>query len=179
MTRVSTLRRCERGAAGAEMALVLPLLLVLMFSGFELGNYFRDWHTLSKAVRDGARFAARNDFADFDCDTGEADETNVIDPTTDIIRTGLVGGSQDLLANFDDGEIIVEVACGGSVVTGKDADGNDLTEQMQGIYRGSADGAPVVTVTARVPYRGLFGQFGWSGAGLNLAAREQAAVMGI
>lgn len=163
------------------MALVLPLLLVLMFSGFELGNYFRDWHTLSKAVRDGARFAARHDFVAFDCDAGTADPDLVVTPTQDVVRTGLAGGSTDLLANWDEegADFEVSVVCSSSVVTGTDEAGEEETQSLAGIYRGAADGAPVVTVTARLPYRGLFGQFGWSGAGLNIAASEQAAVMGI
>jgi Flp pilus assembly protein TadG len=99
MTRSSALLRCERGAAGAEMALVLPLLLVLMFSAFELGNYFRDWHTLSKSVRDGARFAARHDFGDFDC-AAEAEADDVATATKEATeevatscRTGTVPSS--------------------------------------------------------------------------------------
>nr|WP_280740519.1 TadE/TadG family type IV pilus assembly protein [Sphingomonas kaistensis] len=172
--------RCERGAAGAEMALVLPLLLVLMFSAFELGNYFREWHTLSKSVRDGARFAARHDFADFDCaDESAADD--VVTATEEVVRTGVAGGTGDLLPNWDseDAEMTLSVACSTSVETGVDADGEAINEDLAGIYRGAEDGAPVVTLTVRLPYRGLFGQFGWSGAGLNIAASEQAAVMGV
>ena len=47
------------------MALVLPLLLVLMFSFAEAGNYVMNEHGLVKAVRDGARFAARQDFSNY------------------------------------------------------------------------------------------------------------------
>ena len=48
----------RRGAAAAEMALVTPLLLVILFGAVELGNYFYNEHIVVKAVRDGARFAA-------------------------------------------------------------------------------------------------------------------------
>jgi hypothetical protein len=147
-----------------------------MFSGFELGNYFRDWHTLTKAVRDGARFAARNDFSNFDCENENA--LDLVEPTKEIVRTGLVGGSTDLLPNWDSAEFDLSVTCAGSVTT-SDGDGGTTTETMSGIYAGRVDGAPVVTVTVRLPYRGLFGQFGWSGSGLNIAATEQAAVAGV
>jgi Flp pilus assembly protein TadG len=178
MTRLSALLRCDRGAAAAEMALVLPLLLVLLFGAFELGNYFRDWHTLSKAVRDGARFAARHDFADYSCAGGTADTTRVVDPTKNVVRTGLAGGNQDLLSNWDSANFTLTVACSTSVVTGTDATtGAEIRETLSGIYRGAS--APVVTVTVRLPYRSLLGQFGWSGVGLNIAATEQAAVMGV
>ena len=59
MCRRICLARDSRGAAAAEMALVLPLLLVILFGSLELGNYFMNEHTLIKAVRDGARFAGR------------------------------------------------------------------------------------------------------------------------
>lgn len=178
MTEVRALMRCERGAAGAEMALVLPLLLVLMVSAFELGNYFREWHTLSKGVRDGARFAARHDFADFDCDAATVD-SDVVTATTEVVRTGVAGGTGDLLPNWDDAEVDLSVTCFPNVATGADEAGEAINEELAGIYRGAEDGAPVVTLTVRLPYRGLFGQFGWNGSGLNIAASEQAAVMGV
>lgn len=178
MIRVGRLLRCQRGAAAAEMALVLPLLLTLMFSAFELGNYFRDWHTLSKSVRDGARFAARHDFADFDCGAEDPIAADVVSATQEVVRTGIAGGTGDLLPNWDKADFDLSVACSTSV-SSPTGEGEDVDQELAGIYRGSAAGAPVVTLTVRLPYRGLFGQFGWSGEGLNVAAREQAAVMGV
>jgi hypothetical protein len=158
------------------MALVLPLLLVLMFSAFELGNYFRDWHTLSKGVRDGARFAARHDFGDFNCDTDPGTVADdVITATEEVVRTGVAGGTGNLLPNWDSADFDLSVACTSTVASDADEEG----EELAGIYRGSASGAPVVTLTVRLPYRGLLGQFGWSGEGLNIASSEQAAVMGV
>jgi hypothetical protein len=52
-------------AAAAEMALVMPLLLTILFSLVEAGNYFYTEHVLVKAVRDGARYAGRQDFSFF------------------------------------------------------------------------------------------------------------------
>ena len=51
------LARDVHAAAAAELALVLPLLLIIMFGSFEIGNYFLNEHILVKAVRDGARVA--------------------------------------------------------------------------------------------------------------------------
>ena len=45
-------------------------------------------------------------------------------------------------------------------------------------YNGAAVGAPVVTVTATVPYQPLVGLFGIVG-GSNLVATQQAAVTGV
>ena len=61
--RPGALFRDCRGAAAAEMAMVLPLLLALMFGVTELGRYFWSEHVLLKGVwqcnrRDGGRVRA-------------------------------------------------------------------------------------------------------------------------
>ena len=81
MGRLISLWRDRNGAAAAEMALVAPLLLILMFGSFEVGKFFWDEHLVTKAVRDGARFAARQSFASMPCGgpaTNEAQIRNVV-----------------------------------------------------------------------------------------------------
>src|SRR5580765_1467 len=53
------------GAAAVEMALALPLLLVLIFGTFDGGNYFLAEHVVQKATRDAARYAARLPMTNF------------------------------------------------------------------------------------------------------------------
>ena len=48
------------------------------------------------------------------------------------------------------------------------------SQSMSGIYIGQASGAPIVTITANVPYVSIFG-----GVSLSLNASQQAAVTGI
>jgi len=52
---------------------------------------------------------------------------------------------------------------------------------MSGIYDDlSLGGAPIVRVSATVPYTPVIGApFGFSGVGFNLRANQEAAVMGI
>lgn len=50
--------RKERGAIALEMALVLPLLLVVLFGIIEFGRVFNVQISLSQAAREGARHAA-------------------------------------------------------------------------------------------------------------------------
>lgn len=52
--------RQQRGVAAVEMAIVVSLLLVLMLAVGELGRAFFQYNTLTKAVRDGARYVSRN-----------------------------------------------------------------------------------------------------------------------
>jgi Flp pilus assembly protein TadG len=47
----------DRGAAMIEMALTLPLLLLLSVSVFEFGRAFQTWQVLTNATREGARIA--------------------------------------------------------------------------------------------------------------------------
>lgn len=51
-------RKNDRGAAMIEMALTLPLLLLLSVSVFEFGRAFQTWQVLTNATREGARIAS-------------------------------------------------------------------------------------------------------------------------
>ena len=48
----------QKGLALVETAICLPILLFLMLASAEVTNVFVQHNTLTKAVRDGARFAA-------------------------------------------------------------------------------------------------------------------------
>jgi Flp pilus assembly protein TadG len=48
-------RRAERGTSVVEMAIVLPLLLLLVFAIGDFGIAFTRWNSLTNAVREGAR----------------------------------------------------------------------------------------------------------------------------
>ena len=57
MTRLRQARRCSRGSALVEMALVMPMLLVLFGSVFEFGRVFHTRLTARHAVIEATRFA--------------------------------------------------------------------------------------------------------------------------
>ena len=168
MTRTIGLIRSTRGAAAAEMALVLPLLLVIMMGSFELGNYFLNEHKLVKAVRDGARFAGRQPFANYDCVANTINGTTVTN-TKNVIRTGLLSGGSSRIVNWTDAQITLEMAC---LPTAN-------STPLSGIYRGSASGAPIVKVSASVLYTPVLASYGFRGVGLSLNASQQASVMGL
>lgn len=157
-------------AAAAEMALVVPLLLILMTGSMELGNYFLDEHTLAKAVRDGARFAARQPFASYPNCTGSPDDTTVVTPTKNVVMYGYLSGSTVLTPNISAANISVTTQCYTAAVGG---------QSMKGLYNTNANGAQVVIVAASVPYRPILRAFGFRGIGLNLNATSQAAVTGL
>lgn len=56
--RLKRLARNERGVQLAELAIVLPLFLILFASTAEFGRFFYEYSTLAKAARSGARYLA-------------------------------------------------------------------------------------------------------------------------
>ena len=166
--------RDRRGAAAAEMALVAPLLVTILIGSVELGSYFYSEHILVKAVRDGARYAGRQNFSSYDACSGEPTGT-VVAETRALVRTSLLAGGADRFTGIDDTDINLEVSC---ATTATDLAAG--TESMTGIYRGRASGAPIVTVSATVDYVPVIGApFGFSGVGFHLTAEQKSAVMGI
>ena len=98
MRGLVTFLRNQRASAAAELALSLPIMLVLMFGSLELGNLFLDEHALSKQVRDGARFGARLELAsDYDCTedpaTVFADGAGAADQIRNVTKNGVVTGA--------------------------------------------------------------------------------------
>ena len=175
MCRLRCLARERRGAAAAEMALVLPLLLVILFGSLELGNYFMNEHTLVKAVRDGARFAARQSFTSYTSCSGSPGGTVVAD-TRNIVMNGYLSGGSIVTPNIQASDISVTASCKST------ANG----QTMSGIYAGrdvdgdTQDDALIVTVSASVSYRPILSSaFGFSGVGMTLNAASEAAVAGM
>ena len=165
---LARLLRQETGAAAAEMALVAPLLLILMFGSMELGHYFYSEHVVVKAVRDGARFAARQSFTGYTCPGATVGGTVVTD-TQRVTRTNTVDGTgTPRLAGWtNDASVSVTITC---------------FDNSSGTYTSFYEGVsefPVVTVSATVPYTSLFSMIGFNSVGLQLNAAEQAVVMGI
>ena len=161
----------RRGAAAAEMAMVLPLLIALMFGSLELGKFFLDEHVVVKAVRDGARFAARQNFNAMPCGgpaTNEAQIKNVVR----YGKTVVTSADKPRLGYWTSpATITVAIAC-------YDNSGVDGDRVYEGIYSERAN-VPQVTVSASVPYQPLAGAIGFNGIGLTLNASNQASVSGL
>ena len=164
---LSRLTDCNRAAAAAEMALVTPLLVTLMFGSFELGNYFLSEHVVAKAVRDGARYASRRAFTDFTCPNSVS--SDVVDKTRNLTRTGqIANGGVARLANWTTATpVSVTLNC--TAISG----GN-----YSGIYKGMSN-VPRVKVSATVPYTSLFNNLGFTSASLSLVSESEATVQGI
>ena len=156
------------GAAAAEMALVAPLLVLIMFGSMELGHYFYSEHVVVKAVRDGARFASRQGFADYTC-PGNGVNSTIVTDIQRVTRTNQVaaGGTPRLADWTSDASVQVTATCF-----------NNAGGTYASFYEG-VDQFPVVKVEATVPYTSLFKVIGFSSVGLQLKSSQEAVVMGI
>lgn len=163
------------GNAAAEMAMVTPLLLILMLGCLEVGTYYWNEHVLLKAVRDGARYAGRQDFSNYSgCSSTGTDisSSTVATNTKLIVQKGSLDSTQpNLLPNWSTATF--KVSCKSMSTAG----GQTLT----GLYTNNPTGvADVVTVEATLTYRPVAAvALGFSGVGYQLYAASQAAVSGI
>jgi hypothetical protein len=171
MQLLRRIRRDCSGAAAAEMALVTPLLLILMFGSLEVGKFFWDEHLLVKAVRDGARFAGRQSFASMPCGGPAGNETQI----KNLVRFGkpvvTAADAPRLYYWTDPATITVTIEC-------YDNSGTDGARVYDGVYSDRPN-VPVVTVSASVPYSPLVGAFGIANGSAFLNASDQATVFGI
>jgi len=56
--------RHERGAAMAELAILVPILVLLLGAVAEFGRYFQQYNTLAKSTRTAARYLSNHSFPD-------------------------------------------------------------------------------------------------------------------
>ena len=152
-----------KGAAAAEMALVLPLMLAVIFVTFEAGHYFYTEHKIVKSVRHGARYAGRLPFDTYSCPS-TVDATAAAQIRT-VTRTGSLGGTNPLISGWEDGDITITVACDIGTTTG--------------VFESNTGGAPIVTVSATADYPSLFGELFEDGQTPVVRASAEAAVNGI
>lgn len=165
---------CRRGSAAAELALMLPIMVIILLGMFEGGYFLYSEHKVVKGVRDGARYAARQEFANYDCTSTNLTSTTVRDEIRNVTVFGHPSPTTDLdnvtdvpaVPGWDPAtDVAVTVSCDAGTTTG--------------LYASFTAGAPRVTVAATVDYVPLFGMIGFDASNLDLKAEAEAAVMGI
>jgi len=161
--------KCLRGAAAAEMALILPMLLVIMFGGFEAGAYLWTEHKVIKGVRDGARFAGRQPFTAYSCSA--LTDTAILAQVQNLTRTGQLSGGAPKVAGWNsNSQVTVAVSCQAPAA-------NSYTSG--GVYATQTSGAIRVTVSSTVAYPSLFQTLGFDTSGAVIRSSASAAVVGI
>ena len=190
MRLLSSLWKAETGAAAAEMAMVFPFMLVLMFGAVELGNLFLDEHTLTKQVRDGARYASRLPLSDtFKCtadgsgpsDVFDGDEDDAKDSVIKVTKDGATTGTGNPRWTAYWARNCTGVATTLQVnVRCVDKDDIDLgADGTTGVYTTlPGDQIPVVTVSGAVKYRSVLASIGIDATNICLRAESDVAMAG-
>ena len=170
MRRAKSFGINQSGAAAAEMALILPLALALLFTTFEGAYYMICEHQVIKGVRNAARYAARLDLSNYTCPGGTFNgNTTTTADIQKIARTGQLNPDSTTLAaaakiwGGNPNTVTVTVTCTAS----------------GGIYAATGGYAPLVTVSTRVPYQSIMGAMGFTSATINIGAAAQSPVIGI
>lgn len=159
-------RHNTRASAAAEFALSLPMMLALLFCGFEAGHFFWTEHKLVKSVRDGARFASRIDVSDLCAGNTVAMSTDVETQIQNLTATGSISGGTSKVPGWNASDVQVTVGCEAFVATG--------------IYTDLGAQGPLVTVSSgSVAYPSLFNGLGIIDSTFNISAESSAAVIGI
>lgn len=177
MTRIVRLVRCSSGAAAAEMALVLPFLILILAASAEIGYYFYEQNRLVESVRDAARYAGRQPFAEYSACTGSPPAPVVTNARLLAQKGSLDATDPDLLWGWSQTggnapTFAVTMTCDATV----NVSGNNVA--VGGIYGQNPGGAPAVLVQASLAHQTVFGFLGIP-LNLTLNARQEAAVMGI
>ena len=161
---------CEKGAAAAEMALITPIAMLLLFTSLEAGHYFYSEHQLVKAVRDGARFGARHSFDEVNCRSGGTISSDLQTDIRAVALTGALANGSEERSGWDASDVAfsVTVDC---------PDPATVPEAESGIYT-EDEPAAVIVVTAAIGYNSLFNGLGVLTDSASLRATQQATVMG-
>ena len=87
----------QRGLAAVEAAIVLPVLLLLLLATGELGRAFYQYNTLTKAVRDGARYVSEKATDGLTGLIADPIDTAALTATKNLVVYGNPAGTGDAL----------------------------------------------------------------------------------
>lgn len=132
--RLRKFLRREKGVAAVELALVMPIFMLMFLSATEIGNMIYYSTTIEKGMRSAITYAART--PDVLSNAVISDEDLVI--IENIARTGSLTGGTSLVAGYDDPESKVTITT------------HEFTQAMTGQVADIT--VTVVTVSVEVPY---------------------------
>jgi len=147
MTNLSSHFR-QRGIMTVEFIIVAPILVLLMVAISEFGHAFYQYNTLTKSVRDGARYLAANAVVG-STSTIVIDSTDIMETENLVVYGNTTGSGSPKLPGLAASHVIVSCLGGGT----------------------ACPGVEHIVVSARYPYRSIMGStlamFGY-GADLSL-----------
>jgi Flp pilus assembly protein TadG len=194
-------RRRDRGQSVVELALMLPVFLLLLLGILEFGMAFDHLLSISYATREGARTGAAlvNGGGALGCGTGQSPNAATVDPqiVAAVERVLTSPGSQVDLARVSEIRIFQANASGnetggvnvwtyaqgaGPVVDGAALDFTTSATPWAACARSNVLPAPSLGVSVRyrytfaTPLGGILAFFGGGGTGLDVADRAVMAM---
>lgn len=162
MARVRTFLHAQNGTAAAEMALILPVALALLFVTFDGAYYMLCEQRVIKGVRNAARYAARLDLSNYACPGGtfSGNATSI----QNLATTGRLTGGSATVNGWQNTAVRVSVTC---------------SSGHGGIYEASGGNAPVVRVSTQVAFPSLMGSMGFTDQPVFIAAAAESPVVGL
>lgn len=105
----------QRGIAMVEFVIVLPLLLLLMLATAEFGRVLFQYNTLTKSVRDGARYLSENAFIG----SSQIVNTTAINDTRNLVVCGkkTCAAGEELLSGLTAGDVTPVATPGGEHIS--------------------------------------------------------------
>lgn len=150
--RAASFLRDQSGSSAAEFALMLPMLMALLYAGFEGGNLIWTQHKLVEGVREGVRLAGRMDINDV-CGGDATALANAKAQVGLLTRTGQLANpnAKPRVGGWTANQVQVDFACNAFMSSGIYTElGNTL-----------GPNGPIVTVRAAgVIYPSLFAGLG-------------------
>ena len=119
--KVRKLLRCEQGGALAELAIMVPFLVLMLAAVCEIGRYFQTYTTLAKGTRSAARYLSNHSLTQTEIDRA----TNLVvcgKLTCDSGET-LVKGFGGTQFNFTKDNVCIESATTNSITVRVTRDG--------------------------------------------------------
>lgn len=101
------LSRCgkkQSGLASVELAIVTPFLLVMLLVASEFSRAFYEYNTLTKSVRDAARFVAEGAV---NASTGNFELNNVAAAKNIAVYGNVAGTGTPVLKDFTPGQVTI------------------------------------------------------------------------
>ncbi|HYR94395.1 MAG TPA: TadE/TadG family type IV pilus assembly protein [Methylomirabilota bacterium] len=166
--------RDDRGQAVSEVALMLPLLLVLVFGVVELATALNRAMTIAAATREGARVAGAlvNGGGTLGCASGQSPNASTVDPLVVAAVERVLTGSGAQITLVDVSAIRIYKATasgaetsgsvnqwvyalnGGPLIAGQNLDFVEQSNLWPACGRNNASPADSAGITVRYTYRG-------------------------
>jgi Flp pilus assembly protein TadG len=147
-------KRAQRGIAAIEMAITLPVLLLLLVATAELGRAFYQYNTLTKSIRGAARYLS------IEATDGES---KVIELSSDkqtatrnlVVYSNTAGGGDPIVAGLDAGDVTVAQIDGSHFEVTVSFDYQPIFLRIPTFGYSASDVDTGLTLTASVTMRAL------------------------